>query len=730
MPQPRSITLLFLLTIASAARALTVGSEVPLSPPILEAAPFGRSAPRIASNGSDFLIVWHDGRAGDDDRNVTTSSPSAVIAARVDREGNVLDPTGIMIGIGGSLNVASDGRDYVVALRCSRAWDAPICLTRISAETGEVQPGSQVPAPSAAIASNGNGYLVAYRADGWIWVISIDAGGLAAGSPTRVSAAKADPVVASNGDSYFVVWENYASLSSALITREGRVRVGPISPDYQGPGSGLFTWSISSNDEGYAVAWQQQVTSRTSELRATVVSRDGVALLSRRILSADRGYPLWFPAVTWTGSEYFVTFTHADGIYALRMNRSGEIGEPEPFVVRAGTYSGSAAATGGPATLVAWNRAETYGGGEIEARLLGRGEAFLVSRSLAWQESITGTTIGSRRVVAWEETVGEEQRRKVFLQRLDERGMPLDARGIAVDSTPLDEVKASLGGSMIVWMRQERRLVPPPGVVLAKRLGSDGVPIDETPIVIGKAVGNGRAAVAAAGPIRLVAWEAPGNAIVAARLSAEGVLLDAQPIPIYSGERPAYDPLIATDGVNFLVAWHLEVRGGCPTSICRGPMMIHAVLVTPLGVVAGAPIELGFEGSLLRSVIWKGSEYVAFWHGYDGFRAQRVGRDLQFLAPPAVISSEVLPLAVTWTGRDYVFAAQDRETRRLLIGRLDPDFSITAQELLPSPHFSWSPVALFSDFVAHERLVDGGISRAVGRELSEPMGRRRAVGRR
>ncbi|MGZ8711294.1 MAG: hypothetical protein ACXW28_13820 [Thermoanaerobaculia bacterium] len=60
--------------------AFSIGLPIPLSTPVIKPAPFVNTSPDVASNGSDFLVVWTTGSWGGEVRG-----------ARVDRNGAVLD---------------------------------------------------------------------------------------------------------------------------------------------------------------------------------------------------------------------------------------------------------------------------------------------------------------------------------------------------------------------------------------------------------------------------------------------------------------------------------------------------------------------------------------------------------------------------------------------------------------------------------------------------------------
>src|SRR5205809_3080543 len=83
---------IFIVLIAQILLAFPVIAEIaeqPISDVVYGSAPGYRDYPHIASDGENFLIVWHDERA----------LPAVVYAARVNRDGEPLDPTGLRIPI-------------------------------------------------------------------------------------------------------------------------------------------------------------------------------------------------------------------------------------------------------------------------------------------------------------------------------------------------------------------------------------------------------------------------------------------------------------------------------------------------------------------------------------------------------------------------------------------------------------------------------------------------------
>jgi hypothetical protein len=90
----------------------TVGPEFPVEPsPVMGPVTIHQQYPSVASNGTDYFVVWEDYRSG-------IGFPD-IYGARVASDGTVLDPTGIAVStaVYGEYtpSVASNGTDYFVA---------------------------------------------------------------------------------------------------------------------------------------------------------------------------------------------------------------------------------------------------------------------------------------------------------------------------------------------------------------------------------------------------------------------------------------------------------------------------------------------------------------------------------------------------------------------------------------------------------------------------------------
>ncbi len=257
-----------------------------------------QSMPAVASDGSGFLVVWEDlnGANGSDvfgasitgvDGAVPTVRVSPLIAA----PGDQFFPA-----------VASSGDGYLVVWEDIRAGShADIYAARIGAD------GAAMPADGWAVessdfkkyrpvaASNGTGYLVAWedtRAGGLdVYARRLDASGTLPvdAAAFLVSAAPAEQTnlaVASNGEDYLAVWEDYglspdASIAGARIRGSDGAVLDPVgiiltsAPNYQ-----IFP-AIASSGGDYLVAWEDYRAlggGVTDVMAARVSARDGSLL--------------------------------------------------------------------------------------------------------------------------------------------------------------------------------------------------------------------------------------------------------------------------------------------------------------------------------------------------------------------------------------------------------------------------------------------------------------------
>jgi hypothetical protein len=710
---------LFVLLATVSASGLEVAPPIELAARLIEPSPFPRENAKVATNGTDFLTVWWDRRG-------------EIRGARLDANGELIDARSFAIGQGGpDVSVASDGQNYAVAYRCESA----ICVRRVVAGTGGVLGGATIEGTSIAgvaapaIAFTTEGYVVAYRneAPRAVHAVALHADATIAGAPFYIASSQSAPAIASNGRQCLVIWSTENELKGAIVAG-GAVTSRVTVTQYEAhPGPGGLSWAVASDGDRFGVVWQENTgrisNGYQSELRMRTVASDGSLASPRRQLYSADAFRL---ALTWTGGGYTILFTDDVGNPGLDVGDDADVRtkavEREGDVVRSGVTIASrdgrevsgGIAWNGRVVVAVWENRHRNGAHQIEGQVLGH-ETFVISRSVIWQESVSAARVGEETRVVWSERVGEEQRRRVMLQRVGAEG-PLERDARVVSGSPRDQLHPAIAGSLVVWLEQTAE----EAVVWA---GAEGRP----PIRVGGAQRDSKIAVAAIGNVHLVAWVSPDEEITTTRVSPKSVL---DPVPLTIGR--GVDPAVATDGSRFLVAWNRLDRNVSCVPGCRYPRSLHAALVSRTGFLVTPEVEVAPANTDAAKVVWNGESYVVFALGTEpvsdhGERifARKVTRNGNLDGPAATVTEDAHHLhGVVWTGKDYLLAYAGPE---LVAARVDSRFGLTGT-VIPRQEFHEPAAALTPDWLFTEVLGDL-MSRIVGRRIGDDVmpPRRRAV---
>ena len=194
-----------------------------------------QGCPAVAFNGTNFLVAWYDYRSG---------SSYDIYGARVSVGGAVLDPTGIAISTAAGFQeypaVGSDGTNYLVVWHDGRdVGDLHIYGARVSAGGAVLDPAGIAISTAAVeqyrprIAFDGTNCLVVwydYRSGSPmdIYGARVSAGGVVL-DPAGIAISTAaneqvSPAIAFDGTNYLVVWEDRRSGTSDIYG--ARVSVG------------------------------------------------------------------------------------------------------------------------------------------------------------------------------------------------------------------------------------------------------------------------------------------------------------------------------------------------------------------------------------------------------------------------------------------------------------------------------------------------------------------------
>ncbi|HEY5920588.1 MAG TPA: EGF domain-containing protein, partial [Kofleriaceae bacterium] len=217
-------------------------------------------APVIASNGTDYLVAWEDGRAD------SLWAVKDVYAARVTAAGSVIDPAGIAVcatpQFQDMIAIASDGADYLLAWRDNSTSSPSVYTARVTSAAAlpdgsgvEFAPASSYFYPFVSLASNGTSYLIAWGE----FVRRLTTSGVPDTAPVKVSFAFGghSPSAASNGTDYLVAWGTDYNGPPLFATRISAAGALMDTAPIQLPASLNATApSVVSDGASYLIAWQ------------------------------------------------------------------------------------------------------------------------------------------------------------------------------------------------------------------------------------------------------------------------------------------------------------------------------------------------------------------------------------------------------------------------------------------------------------------------------------------
>jgi hypothetical protein len=263
----------------------------------------------------------------------------------------------------------------------------------------------------------------------------------------------------------------------------------------------------------------------------------------------------------------------------------------------------------------------------------------------------------------------------------------------AVDVQEFSRVAAGGPGFLVVW--EERRSVLSGWVNMAGPLGGNGIdiygmrldalgnPLDPGPILIcqdGQNQTKPQVAWNEAAGAWLVVWTSQRpdwyffEDIVGARVSADGQLLDATPIPLrLENNSPANDyaqyPTVTSDGNQWVVAWvDILWQGGI------GYPNVAAKRVDATGnVLDPAPVVLyqhpdNVFGPILPHLVWASDEYLLVWEraGYYYIYGKRLNAALQAIGPNSfLVTTSGYGPRVAANGTDFLVTSRFNRAHRV-----------------------------------------------------------------
>ena len=240
-------------------------------------------APAIAWNptAQQFFVVWEDLRGG---------FASDLYGARLDKNGNILDASGIAISARpGDAEfrpaVTWSGTEYLVVWEDTRNFNAggggPLCVQCDDIFGARVSAGGTVLDPDGLLISGADQHQV-------------------------------DPAVAWNGSTYLVVWTddrapgNRHDIYGGLVSSAGVVsNNNTVISEFSG---GQNSPTVASNGTDFLVAWSSAVLGDIHASRVTgaaaVLDPTGIPVGAADGIQSE-------PSVAWSGNRYLVAWTDA-----------------------------------------------------------------------------------------------------------------------------------------------------------------------------------------------------------------------------------------------------------------------------------------------------------------------------------------------------------------------------------------------------------------------------------
>ncbi|MEO0080107.1 MAG: hypothetical protein ABIK44_05470 [candidate division WOR-3 bacterium] len=509
----------------------------------ISTAPRDQEYPQVASNGTDYLVVWSDRR----DDSLTAKD---VYAARVTTQGVVLDPQGIAIA---NLSenqewpgVASDGTNWLVVWEDSRSvGDCNIYGARVS---------------GTGIVLDPNGVPVVATAD---W--------------------QEDGRVAFDGTNYVVVWEDYrfsggeeGDIFAARVTPAGAVLdTGIVICDES---DNQYSPVIARGGGSSLVAWQDYRNAPDDpDIFANRLSPSGVVLdtTGRPVPGELYDYEQWEPEVSFGSGNYLVVWRDDRrwegwwSVYGARVSPAGVVLDPGGFRIAEHYLSLSTpcVAFGSSNHLVCWAK---HSGGYQEisgTRVTPQGIVLdtlgLYTRLWGYDAHPPAVAFDGTNWLVVAAMMYPGQEWNIVGSRIGPDGVPLDSAPVPVSMAPQEQERPALAfgatNYLAVWSDFRSNTSYD---IYGARIAPDGTILDPAGIPISTAPRDQVApSVAFDGTNWLVAWqdkrETPYRPYYYyARVSQAGVVLDTAGIPLGWCPDNYEDPLqMVFDGTSYFVVW-------------------------------------------------------------------------------------------------------------------------------------------------------------------------------
>ena len=598
--------------------------------------------PSIAFSGANYLVVWADYRNG----------PVDIYGARVDTSGTVLDPVGIAICPNPEYqsmpSVAFGGSNYLVVWHSGAMDSLDICGARVDTDGNVLDPlGIDISSEvndqwESSVAYDGANYLVTWtdeRTDtSDIYGARVDTGGTVL-DPSGIAISRAADGQTSCsvtfGETFYsVAWSDNRNgnwdIYGARMAVDGSVLDTSGIPVSTAQG-GQYLPKVSYDGTNFFLSWQD--FRGGCEIYGARVDSTGTVLDSVGVLVSQTANNQGGVSLSFDGANYFAVWVDdragvlSSDIYAARITGTGTTLDSAGVPISTATERQGVPSVDfdGANYLVAWH--ELHSGSNYDiygARVRTDGTVIdslgIGISTVTFVQELPSVTFGERYyLITWTDLRGGPTP-DIYGARVDTSGTVLDTSGIAVStagnaqSSPV----ACFDGTNFLAVWEDARNWPSLNIYVARVdtagtvLDTAGIPIStlETIQVL--------PSIAFDGSNYFVVWQDLRNGvdfdIYGARVSTDGAVLDTSAIAICTAQQEQSWPVVAFDGTNYFVVWQ-DLRDESSFDIYGARVDTAGVVLDPEGKIVSIMENDEFVPALVSG---QAETLMVAWQSYVG----------------------------------------------------------------------------------------------------------------
>ncbi|MBI1177956.1 hypothetical protein GC207_11035 [bacterium] len=621
-----------------------ISTEFDLDQPVTRAAPSAQFAPAIASDGTNYLVVWHDNRSG---------AGLDLYAARVATNGTVLDPSGFAITTATNDQwypaAAFNGTNYLVAWQDARNGGQDVYAARVT-PSGRLLDTNGIPVVTLgndqrlpSVASLNGDFLIAWQdgrngtANQEIYAARIKGGGTLVETNgflvSNASNSQSAPSLGTVGTNYVAAWHDFRSGVSLDVYAARITSTGSVLDTNGIPVSAAINdqWNVAITGNGTTglIVWQDGRNGTDDELYGARINEAGTVLDPNGIAISQQAGQQRFPAVAAIGANFLVTWQDSRAgsdfnLYATTVSAgSGTVGSASGTLISdaANDQRYPAVALAGNQLLVAWEDIRNGSNADIfGSRIDANGASLdggnlLVSTVSNSQETPAIASNGSIYLAVWRD-YRNDSLGDIYGSRIASNGTVLDPSGIAICTAANYQQAprvASNGSDFLVVWQDFRNGVHDD--IMGSRVSNAGSVLDPNGFAITTALGAQRQPSIAGTPDGyLVVWQdrrgGTTDDIYGARVGSDGTVLDLNGLAVCTATGDQKSPTVAALNGSYFVAWE-DFRSGVSNRVYGTRIQSTGQIKTQDGFALSSVIGEQQAPRIVAST----NQFFAVWQG-------------------------------------------------------------------------------------------------------------------